>query len=142
MGRRDRRGSLIGWLLPPESNSNRSHPLSFRHRGRGGAKTFHQWNVSKPGRASVPRATGPARGTESHCFSFDKRFALDKLRAHRLEWLVGTLAPPREPDGVLSTNLLNLKKPCQEVRLLASELVGLNGDGVIDGLECGANSLG
>ena len=54
----------------------------------------NQWNVGAPGRASVPRATGPVRGTESQCFSFGERFALEKFNAHRLEWLVGTLSLP------------------------------------------------
>ena len=52
------------------------------------------WNASVPGRESVPRATGPARGTESQCFSFSERFALEKFNAHRLDWLAGTLALP------------------------------------------------
>jgi len=53
-----------------------------------------QWNVVVPGRESVPRASGPARGTESQGFSFGERFALKKLNDHRLEWLVRTLAQP------------------------------------------------
>jgi hypothetical protein len=52
----------------------------------------NQWNADAPGRASVPRATGPARGTESQCFSFGERFALEKFNAHRLECLVRTLS--------------------------------------------------
>jgi O-antigen ligase len=47
------------------------------------------------GATSVPRASGPARGTESQCFSFGERFALKKFIAHRLDWLAGTLALPR-----------------------------------------------
>jgi hypothetical protein len=41
------------------------------------------------------RASGPARGTESQCFLFGERFALEKFNTHRLEWLAGTLALPR-----------------------------------------------
>jgi hypothetical protein len=47
-----------------------------------------------PGRESVPRTSGPVRGTESQSFSFGERFALEKFNAHRLEWLVRTLALP------------------------------------------------
>jgi hypothetical protein len=54
----------------------------------------NQRNVGAPGRESVPRATGPARGTESQCFSVRERFALERFNAHRLEWLVRTLALP------------------------------------------------
>ena len=46
------------------------------------------------GATSVPRASGPARGTESQCFSFGERFALEKFNAHRLEWLVRILVLP------------------------------------------------
>jgi len=51
-----------------------------------------QWNVGTPGRESVPRASGPARGTESQCFSFGESFALERFDAHRLEWFAATLA--------------------------------------------------
>ena len=54
----------------------------------------NQWNVSAPRRESVPRASGPARGTESQCFSCDGRQALEKFNTHRLEWLVRTLDLP------------------------------------------------
>jgi len=47
-----------------------------------------EWNVGAPGRESAPRASGPARGTESQGFSFGERFALEKFNAQRLEWLV------------------------------------------------------
>jgi hypothetical protein len=50
----------------------------------------NQLNVGAPGRASVPRATGPARGTESQCFSAGERLGLEKFNALRLEWLVRT----------------------------------------------------
>jgi hypothetical protein len=55
---------------------------------------LNQWKVGAPGRASVPRAAGPTRGTESQCFSFSERFALKKFNTHPLEWLAGTLALP------------------------------------------------
>jgi hypothetical protein len=54
----------------------------------------NQWNISAPGRASVPRATGPARGTESQSVSFGGRFALEKLNTLRLEWLERALVAP------------------------------------------------
>jgi len=53
-----------------------------------------QWNADPTGRESVPRASGPVRGTESRCFSAGDRFALEKINAHRLEWLVRTPALP------------------------------------------------
>jgi len=37
----------------------------------------------------------PARRTESQCFSYGERFAVEKFNAHRLDWLAGTLALPR-----------------------------------------------
>jgi len=54
----------------------------------------NQWNVGR-GRVSVPRASGPVSGTESQCFSFGERVALERFDAHPLEWLAGTLALPR-----------------------------------------------
>jgi len=54
-----------------------------------------EWNVGAPGRESVPRASGPARGTESQGLSFSERFAFKKINAHRLDWLVRTHALPR-----------------------------------------------
>jgi hypothetical protein len=63
-------------------------------RGRTGKRVLlrNQWNADAPGRESVPRASGPARGTESLCFSFGERFALEKFNGHWLEWIVRTLA--------------------------------------------------
>ena len=40
------------------------------------------------------RAFAPRRETEARCFSFDRRKAVERLNAHRLEWLVRTLSLP------------------------------------------------
>ena len=72
--------------MPPQLDKGRL-PLSRQTRR-------NQWNVGAPGRESVPRASGPVRGTESQRFPFAERFALERIDAHRLEWLAGTLALP------------------------------------------------
>jgi hypothetical protein len=97
-------------------------------RGRTRFRVFprNQWNADAPGRESVPRATGPARGTESQRFSFGERFAVEKLNAHWLKWFAGR-SPYRCRElrlGILdlfsSLSLFHWKRGCRDFTTMTS----------------------